>query len=84
MIIYRVLGFLPKPLLKVLHAALHMCAIIASTIGLVAVLEYHRRTERPDFYSLHSWIGIATFGMFCFQVNMPSLLSYWNRYLTMV
>jgi cytochrome b-561 len=66
-IAYRVLRFLPKPLLKLVHAGLHLCAIICSSVGLAAVLQYHARTNKPDFYSLHSWIGIATFALFCFQ-----------------
>ncbi|KAG8187298.1 hypothetical protein JTE90_011671 [Oedothorax gibbosus] len=67
LVAYRVLRFLPKPVLKLVHAGLHLCAIICSSVGLAAVLQYHARTNRPDFYSLHSWIGIATFALFCFQ-----------------
>ncbi|CAL1273530.1 unnamed protein product [Larinioides sclopetarius] len=66
-IIYRVLSFMPKWILKIIHAVLHVLAILLSSIALAAVLENHRRTKKADFYSLHSWIGIATFGMFALQ-----------------
>ncbi|PRD21650.1 UNVERIFIED_CONTAM: Cytochrome b561 [Trichonephila clavipes] len=69
LIVYRVMYFLPKWVLKIIHACLHACAIIFSTIALVAVLENHRRTFKADFYSLHSWMGIATFSCFILQVN---------------
>ncbi|GFV84227.1 cytochrome b561 [Trichonephila clavipes] len=67
LIVYRVMYFLPKWVLKIIHACLHACAIIFSTIALVAVLENHRRTVKADFYSLHSWMGIATFSCFILQ-----------------
>ncbi|KAF8782798.1 transmembrane ascorbate-dependent reductase CYB561-like isoform X1 [Argiope bruennichi] len=66
-IIYRVLSFMPKWILKIIHATLHIFAILCSSIALAAMLENHRRTNKADFYSLHSWIGIATFGMFGLQ-----------------
>ncbi|XP_071036100.1 transmembrane ascorbate-dependent reductase CYB561 isoform X2 [Parasteatoda tepidariorum] len=66
-IVYRVLRFLPKPLLKIIHAALHILAIVFSSLALVAVFENHRRLKMDDLYSLHSWIGILAFGAFCLQ-----------------
>ncbi|GIX89734.1 hypothetical protein CDAR_245171 [Caerostris darwini] len=67
MIVYRVLSFLPKFILKIIHGCLHLAAIVSSSVALVAVLENHRRTKKADFYSLHSWIGITTFAFFCLQ-----------------
>lgn len=64
---YRALHFLPKWLLKIVHAALHLFALVSSSVGLAAVFENHRRTNKADLYSLHSWVGIATFGFFCLQ-----------------
>lgn len=66
-LIYRVLSFLPKWILKLIHAALQLTAIISSSVGLAAVFENHRRTYKADFYSLHSWVGLCTFGFFCMQ-----------------
>lgn len=66
-ILYRALSFLPKLILKIIHAALHFLAIIFSSLGLVAVFENHRKTNKADLYSLHSWIGLITFIMFCLQ-----------------
>jgi len=63
-IVYRVLSFLPKPILKLIHAALHISAIVFSSLALVAVFENHRRSNLPDLYSLHSWVGIAAFSFF--------------------
>jgi cytochrome b-561 len=66
-IVYRVLHFLPKWILKAIHGVLQILAITLSSVGLVAVFENHRRTNNADMYSLHSWVGIATFGFFCLQ-----------------
>ncbi|GFT20658.1 cytochrome b561 [Nephila pilipes] len=74
-IIYRVLHFLPKWILKITHASLHICAILFATIALVAVLENHRRTYKADFYSLHSWMGIGTFSLFILQY-IASFVTY--------
>ncbi|XP_054724656.1 transmembrane ascorbate-dependent reductase CYB561-like isoform X2 [Uloborus diversus] len=66
-LVYRVFAFLPKPLLKIIHGLLHVAAIILAAIGLAAVFWNHRRTLKPDLYSIHSWIGLATYIMFCLQ-----------------
>lgn len=66
-LVYRVLHFLPKWILKWIHALLHLTAAILASVGLIAVFENHRRTNKPDLYSLHSWVGITTFGFFCLQ-----------------
>ncbi|KFM56650.1 Cytochrome b561, partial [Stegodyphus mimosarum] len=66
-IVYRALSFLPKPTLKIIHASLHFLAFICSSIALAAVFENHRRRNLADLYSLHSWVGLAAYILFCLQ-----------------
>lgn len=66
---------------KLLHASFHIMAIPCIVIAFIAVLDSHnyrrdsggRLTPIPNFYSLHSWMGLATMGLFALQVPDPSL-----------
>ena len=61
---------------KLLHTMFHMLAIPCIAVGFIAVWDSHqlRRGDDgllapiPDFYSLHSWMGLATMGLFALQV----------------
>ncbi|KAL2347821.1 hypothetical protein Fmac_001821 [Flemingia macrophylla] len=52
---------------KFVHMALHLIAIILGAIGLSAVFKYHNMIHIPHLYTLHSWIGIATFCLVVLQ-----------------
>ncbi|KAK7273986.1 hypothetical protein RIF29_15055 [Crotalaria pallida] len=52
---------------KFFHMAFHFIAIILGIVGLCAVFKFHDMKNIPDVYSLHSWIGIATFCLFGLQ-----------------
>ncbi|XP_065839652.1 transmembrane ascorbate-dependent reductase CYB561-like [Oscarella lobularis] len=52
---------------KALHVLLHLCSGTCAVIGLVAVLEFHRRNGHSDFHSLHSWCGLITLALFTLQ-----------------
>lgn len=61
---------------KLLHTVFHILAIPCIAIGFVAVLDSHNlRTFNgnpepiPNFYSLHSWIGLTAMGLFALQVR---------------
>lgn len=45
------------------------CAIPCVVIGSLAVWDYHNLSTPPipNFYSLHSWLGLVTMGLFVIQ-----------------
>ncbi|KAM6546757.1 hypothetical protein CsatB_027493 [Cannabis sativa] len=52
---------------KIIHMILHIIAIVMGIIGLCAVFRYHNMINLGDMYSLHSWIGLTTFILYCLQ-----------------
>lgn len=52
---------------KLTHMLLHLLAICLGVVGLCAVFKFHDMESMEDVYSLHSWIGIGTFSLFCLQ-----------------
>ena len=63
---FRILPFAHKTN-KVIHLIWQTIGIISICLGLTAVVLYHNENKYPNFYSLHSWIGIVVFGVFCLQ-----------------
>lgn len=63
---YRLLS-LPKPTLKLIHTIVNGVALFFAVFGLWAVLKFHALRGIPDFYSLHSWFGLATLILFLAQ-----------------
>ena len=73
---------------KLLHTTFHLLAIPCIAMAFIAVYDSHvlntvpdpqdpeKRLPKPipDFYSLHSWMGFATMGLFALQVHFPSFL----------
>lgn len=66
-LVYRVFRNESKRNIKVLHAVLHLLALIISIVGIVAVFDFHNHNKIPNMYSLHSWCGMLTFVLFCVQ-----------------
>lgn len=54
---------------KYIHMLLHITALVLGVIGICAVFKYHDMINVPDMYSLHSWIGLGTFCLYCLQVT---------------
>jgi cytochrome b-561 len=52
---------------KKAHLALHAAALALAAVGLYAVFKYHAEADYPHLYSLHSWLGIATFALYAAQ-----------------
>ncbi|KAH7516217.1 probable transmembrane ascorbate ferrireductase 3 [Ziziphus jujuba] len=52
---------------KFIHMFFHLSALILGVIGICAVFKYHDMINAPDMYSLHSWIGLGTFCLYCLQ-----------------
>ncbi|KAL0296544.1 UNVERIFIED_CONTAM: putative transmembrane ascorbate ferrireductase 3 [Sesamum radiatum] len=52
---------------KFVHMFIHLVAIVLGIVGLHAAFKFHERRGLTNLYSLHSWIGIGTFSLYCLQ-----------------
>lgn len=68
MLVYRSFTCCKKIYNKLLHTIFFVLSISAITIGIVAAFQAHNSKADPKhFYSLHSWIGLGTMGLFALQ-----------------
>ncbi|XP_044468447.1 transmembrane ascorbate ferrireductase 2-like [Mangifera indica] len=56
-----------KSLKKLVHLALQLLAFLLSLIGVWAALKFHNDKGIDNFYSLHSWLGLACLFLFGIQ-----------------
>ncbi|CAH2079765.1 unnamed protein product [Thlaspi arvense] len=56
-----------KNMKKLVHLTLQFTAFILSLIGVWAALKFHIDKGIENFYSLHSWLGLACLFLFAFQ-----------------
>lgn len=71
LLLYRICRCCRRIYVKLLHTLFHVIAIPCVALGFLAVLESHNRATPepiPNFYSLHSWMGLVTMGLFAMQV----------------
>ncbi|KAG8382662.1 hypothetical protein BUALT_Bualt05G0100600 [Buddleja alternifolia] len=66
MMAYKTVGA-DRKVQKFIHMFLHLVAIVLGIVGLHAAFKFHDKLNITDMYSLHSWIGIGTFSLFCLQ-----------------
>ena len=66
-LVYRVLRKERKPKLKIIHASLNGISLVLAAFGFYCVLDFHNKANIPNFYSLHSWLGIITMSLFISQ-----------------
>ncbi|CAH0555999.1 unnamed protein product [Brassicogethes aeneus] len=68
-LLYRICRCCRKIYVKLLHAIFHALAIPCVAVGFIAVLDFHNmaRPTMPNFYSIHSWVGLVTMGLFAIQ-----------------
>lgn len=52
---------------KYIHAILNLAAVVFAVAGLIAVLDFHNEQGFPNFYSLHSWLGLITLALLFLQ-----------------
>ncbi|PHT99274.1 hypothetical protein BC332_31881 [Capsicum chinense] len=52
---------------KLFHMFLHLIALVAGIIGVIAVFKYHDESGIPHVYTFHSWIGLSTIILFGLQ-----------------
>ncbi|XP_026473332.1 cytochrome b reductase 1-like isoform X2 [Ctenocephalides felis] len=68
-LLYRVCRCCRRIYVKLLHTVFHALAIPCVVVGFLAVLDSHNLATPPlpNFYSLHSWLGCVTMGLFGIQ-----------------
>ncbi|CAH1154121.1 unnamed protein product [Phaedon cochleariae] len=68
-LLYRICRCCRRIYVKLLHTVFHALAIPCVAVGFLAVLDSHnlKQPAIPNFYSLHSWIGLVTMGLFAIQ-----------------
>ncbi|XP_054265492.1 plasma membrane ascorbate-dependent reductase CYBRD1-like isoform X2 [Macrosteles quadrilineatus] len=68
-LVYRALRTIRKKTLKLIHAAIHFVVLVLVLIAFIAVLDSHNLAVPaiPNFYSLHSWLGIVTVLIYVLQ-----------------
>lgn len=70
MLFYRMMTCCRKIYVKLLHTVFHALSIACIAIGFLTVWDSHELVtpKIPHFYSLHSWLGLTTMGLFAIQV----------------
>lgn len=69
-LLYRICRCCRRIYVKLLHTVFHALAIPCVALGFLAVLDSHNLNKSGpinNFYSLHSWIGLVTMGLFAIQ-----------------
>lgn len=59
---------------KTIHIGCHTLALLCLCAGMFAVLSFHGAKSIPNFYSLHSWMGLLLIATFLFQYGAGLLL----------
>ncbi|KAJ1526899.1 hypothetical protein ONE63_008451 [Megalurothrips usitatus] len=69
MLLYRIGRCCRRIYVKLFHTIFHALAVPCVVVGFIAVLDYHNLSQPPirNFYSLHSWMGFVTMGLFALQ-----------------
>ncbi|CAG7836587.1 unnamed protein product [Allacma fusca] len=69
MLFYRMVTCCRKIFVKLLHTVFHAFSIVCIAIGFLTVWDSHEleNPKIPNFYSLHSWLGLTTMGLFAIQ-----------------
>lgn len=68
-LLYRLCRCLKHIYVKLAHTFFHACTIPCVVIGFLAVYDSHNLANPPieNFYTIHSWIGLVTMGLFALQ-----------------
>ncbi|KAG4908862.1 putative ascorbate-specific transmembrane electron transporter 1 [Glycine soja] len=52
---------------KVVHLLLHLIALVAGILGIIAVFKSKKEAGLADMYTLHSWLGMSAISLFGLQ-----------------
>ncbi|KAH8407677.1 hypothetical protein KR222_010511 [Zaprionus bogoriensis] len=66
-LIYRLCRCVKHIYVKLIHMFFHAIAIPCIALGFLSVFDSHNALQKQNFYSLHSWLGFVTMGMFVLQ-----------------
>ncbi|XP_042471098.1 transmembrane ascorbate ferrireductase 2-like [Zingiber officinale] len=66
MLVYKTLSG-TKNFRKALHLTIQFIALCLGSIGIWAALKFHNERGIDNFYSLHSWLGLACLALFAIQ-----------------
>jgi len=75
MLVYRSCRCCRRIWNKLLHTMFHMLALPCTVLGFIAAWDYHQERKDsegnpdpiPHFYSIHSWLGLATMAVYALQ-----------------
>ncbi|XP_018026676.1 plasma membrane ascorbate-dependent reductase CYBRD1 isoform X4 [Hyalella azteca] len=78
MLVYRLFRCCNKLASKILHTFLYLLAVPCIVVATIAVFDNHnlRNPPIPNLYSLHSWLGLVTMGLFALQF-VVGFFSFW-------
>ena len=66
-LIFRLLDMMNKYYVKIAHALIQVLVLILVIVGLTSVFLAHRIAGYENVYSIHSWLGLITIGLFFLQ-----------------
>ena len=61
---------------KGVHIILHLLALLAGILGIIAVFKFKHENGTKDFVSLHTWLGIITISAYGLQVCTSCFLFF--------
>ncbi|XP_022905822.1 transmembrane ascorbate-dependent reductase CYB561 isoform X2 [Onthophagus taurus] len=67
-LLYRSRRYDTKRRLKLAHAGVHFSIIFLTIFGLITAFDSHNlAVDKPNLYTMHSWLGLTTVIAFCLQ-----------------
>ncbi|MCL4132649.1 UNVERIFIED_CONTAM: hypothetical protein GTU68_037524 [Idotea baltica] len=86
MLVYRLFGCCNKLGAKLLHTILYLMAVPCIVVSMIAVFDSHdlRENPIPNLYSLHSWIGLVTIGLFGLQVTHTLVVGFFSFWMLLL
>lgn len=74
-LVYKTLD-VPHKTKKLVHMVMQGIAFLFGLLGVWAAYKFHKVNGVDNFYSLHSWLGILTLGLFFIQF-LGGFISFW-------
>ncbi|XP_018026672.1 plasma membrane ascorbate-dependent reductase CYBRD1 isoform X1 [Hyalella azteca] len=83
MLVYRLFRCCNKLASKILHTFLYLLAVPCIVVATIAVFDNHnlRNPPIPNLYSLHSWLGLVTMGLFALQVTKTFVVGFFSFWI---
>jgi len=78
MLVFRLFRCCHRTASKALHTLLHLLAVPCIAVATIAIFDTHnlKSPPIPNLYSLHSWLGLVTIGLFGLQL-VVGFVSFW-------